>query len=458
MPNHFLIQIGTAHPFISGPDDAILTNKEHYYVFLHEYWHYLQNITTVAGCKSFGLVQQIAAHFTHTLTSGQQSKGNSALPPVAAERIPSIIDLYQSLEGDHGPRGDWTERVTAFKVLNISETDAKIEIDGGFAPNPVAKIDVHAIDIDGKPWTGSFDLGSLAIEESVACMIDEQNQIQLFGACGDALPAFPYRTVETILEWISSGRKFSSRFYPAALGTLALLTFHPGIWLIRLGRDFEAMRQAGASEDAALNSLVATRKEKLRLAIDGFMRADLPEMIRMYQGRGLMAGAIKYICGVLQRGLERRYADPLFDIRSVFYSSPAQNLTKLTGEFPPCDVLQELPDLQVVPRDRMYCLDPTPPDEDGFSPTDFTRVLQAQQHFVYTHLNEAEGTFMASTSASARSACPFYSACPLEFRRTHGIICRNSPWKAYKDSENGCWYKVATLGAFGLVKINKIRR
>lgn len=456
MPNHFLIQIGATHPFISGPDDAISTDRNHYHVFLHEYWHYLQNTTTVAGCKSFALMQQLAAHFTHTLTQGQQSQGNSALPPRDAERIPSVVGLYQALEGDGGPLGDWPEEVSTFEVLDITETEAPIKIDGGLASNPIARINVQIIDSDGNLRTGTFDLGSIAIEESVACMIDEESQRQVFGEVRDVLPAFPYRTVETILDKISCGRKFSSKFYPAALGTMALLTFHPGVSLIRLGYEFEAMRKTGVSEDAALNSLIVAMMEKLRRTINGFLSNDLADIIRMHEGRGLLAGAVKYICGVFRRGFARRYNDPLFDVRSVFYPSTEQNSTRLTGEFPPCDILQEQPDFHVIPRDRMYCLDPTLPDADGFSPTDFTRVLQAQQHFVSAHLNQADGAFVASSSA--RSPCPTYSACPLDFRRTNGIICRNMPWKAYKDSETGCWYNVATLGAVGLVNINRIPR
>ena len=50
-------------------------------IYIHEYWHYLQNTTTIAGFYSFALSQQLMALFSHTgrsPTTGESS-GSAAL-------------------------------------------------------------------------------------------------------------------------------------------------------------------------------------------------------------------------------------------------------------------------------------------------------------------------------------------------------------------------------------------
>ena len=51
-PNHFLISLDAATPFVSGPDDDPKNDNAHLHVFIHEYWHYWHNISTVSGFKS----------------------------------------------------------------------------------------------------------------------------------------------------------------------------------------------------------------------------------------------------------------------------------------------------------------------------------------------------------------------------------------------------------------------
>ena len=50
VPNHFLIELTNQTPFINDSDT---TDMEHFPVFMHEYWHYLHNITTISGFRAF---------------------------------------------------------------------------------------------------------------------------------------------------------------------------------------------------------------------------------------------------------------------------------------------------------------------------------------------------------------------------------------------------------------------
>ena len=61
VPNHFLITLGGDQLYILGSDEV---DSRYYHIFMHEYWHYLQNVTTVSGFRSFAHLNEVDAEFT----------------------------------------------------------------------------------------------------------------------------------------------------------------------------------------------------------------------------------------------------------------------------------------------------------------------------------------------------------------------------------------------------------
>lgn len=464
MANHFLIELTSADPYIR---DNGLHDDDYYHAFIHEYWHYLQNVTTVAGLRSFSLTQILAYEFIQTL-NGRESQGSAALDSGTRKLIPGIVELYYGFGGDLGPGADWSKDVVSFEVVRIDEDDLKLDL--GKAPpgsppnpkNPIIIISVKATDVSGVVHEGSFTLGSIAIEESIACIVEEEIQSQTGARSEDGpLPQFPYRIVEAILKHLmKGGQSFRNfRYYSAALGTLALLSLYPGEAFIHVGRRFCRALEEGVSEDEALRLVADDFLRDFEERVKKIERIDLTNIVKKCQGRGLWEDAAKYLCRLISRGLNRRAADPFFDINAVFFGPERQKILSLMEDFPPCDVAQEHPN----GRRTIYRMDTTPVEEGQFSSSDYTKILQAQQHFVFSHLCPGDAEFVDSQSIindrermhALDSCCPFFHACPLEFRRNNILVCRRTPWLAYKGASVGCWYSVSVLGAVGLVTITR---
>ena len=66
-PDAFSIRIESDPPLINPATLAMrMDDAEDFSTFVHEYWHYLQNLTTVAGFSSFELYHDLAARFHAT--------------------------------------------------------------------------------------------------------------------------------------------------------------------------------------------------------------------------------------------------------------------------------------------------------------------------------------------------------------------------------------------------------
>lgn len=69
-PNQFIIFMSKSTPFIiRKPDGNFEQSDEDFAIFFHEYWHYLHNITTISGFKSFAFSQHILAPFSKTVVN-----------------------------------------------------------------------------------------------------------------------------------------------------------------------------------------------------------------------------------------------------------------------------------------------------------------------------------------------------------------------------------------------------
>ena len=456
-PNHFLISLDAATPFVSGPDDDPKNDNAHLHVFIHEYWHYWHNISTVSGFKSFAFTQHLLAHFANTLLENADgtSKGGACLDAPAASDVATLLRLERDLDGDDAPEPDWAADFDLeFSITGIREEDGELTYQGGRkAPNPrtFIKVDVHWP--DGTSAAGEMALGSFAIEESVAFLIEEQIRHEVAGTTYEAPPEFPYRVVERVYEYVV-GASAPSAHYPAALGTLALLATHPGPALMTFTRMFKKAVVAGESEEAALKKVVAACLPTIQKTIDSVLASDLPELVEMHSGRGLLEGALNHMSGLYRSALERRRKEPLFDLDWVFPRAMAGGMQAHQTTFPPCDVLQERNDQGDFPRDALYSFDPPPPDEVGHRPTDYTRSFQAQQEFLYAHVDFTSGAFIDSASADSR--CPFFSACQLQFRADNPEICGERPWESYGGAGHGCWYSTAVAASLGPVQIKKV--
>lgn len=452
-PNHFLLTLDADTPFIRDRDNPT-PDSRFFHIFIHEYWHYLQNISTVSGFKSFAFTQHLLAPFSKTLLANADgtSAGSNALTVQERQNVRSLLDLHNDLDGDAAPTAalsnDWD---VDFRVVGIGHSSSTRSYAAQTAPNPTIVLDVECVWSNGSRTTEKMLLGACAIDESVAFIVEEQVR-QSTGAAFEPPPVFPYRVAEKTLEFLL-GRD-PPPFITAALGTLALQTTHPGPGFVQLANALRAELQAGKDYDRAIDAVQRVHRQSVLPIISVILDCDLPNLEQIHQGRGLMAGALAHVGGTMRRALRRRLDHPLFDLQTVFSAGSRPAFAELQRAFPSCDVLQErLARPGVSPRDVIYSFDESGPDAAGNVPSDYTRSLQAQQDFVFAHIAR-DGSI--ATSSQCQSKCPYFDACHLPLRAAKSSVCASTPWVAYRQPSGSCWYASAVAAMLGPVQIRKL--
>jgi hypothetical protein len=237
---------------------------------------------------------------------------------------------------------------------------------------------------------------------------------------------------------------------------------HPGPALLDiLGTYRDAIRTGRAQQDA----LDTTRRVALASSFDCVrlvLESDLNELVAMHEGRGLMDGAAQWLGSMFRKGLTRRLQDPFFDLMAVFRRPHPPSIRALVEDYV-CDALQERsvskkkPDL-IAPDDLFMRDDLVKFTEErdalGYTPSDYVRALQAQQHYLGEHIDWIGRTLRPS--GGAETPCPYLTSCNLELRKERPDYCQVMPWAHYEGSNRLYWYGSGVAGTLGTVKLTKL--
>src|SRR5258708_13470156 len=97
LPNQFLIVIDSDPPYISRELGKLVRESLQLHVLAHEYWHYLHNVSTVAGFTPFAITQHHAAAF----------RAARAAKPMSPDDARARMNIEYPLYGVPVPP-DWT--------------------------------------------------------------------------------------------------------------------------------------------------------------------------------------------------------------------------------------------------------------------------------------------------------------------------------------------------------------
>lgn len=404
-------------------------------VLMHEYWHYLQNVSTVAGVREFLRWQNIVGVFSKTLQAhgDGSSVGADALSDDERTAIIRLLERSKATRGDRAPEGrggsnELLSRVTEVNGRRIQLSLTKRGYDIGAA---------------------SYELGTAAIEESVAWLVEAETAA-LFRADMHPPPEFPYRTLERLAEFVL-GRKLEGPVL-AGIGTLSLLWEDPGKRLVPLLQAFRSLAEQ-EGDLAGLRKLAAchvAQVEAFRIQV----RSELDNLLKMQEGRGLSERAMAHYAATIDSALERRTRDPLFDLAPFLdetdESGRKDRLSALVGELPPCDVEMLLKDENGALAPKLVTFDPRADPVSGLGLSQHLRAFQAQVHHAWAHTR----TGTPVDSRTLRSApCPYLASCSHPLRTEQPSICEASPWLHARASVDLCWYAAGVAASLGTVEI-----
>ena len=469
-PNAFSIRLPADTAIIDpGTLQLIQGDPDALSVLIHEYWHYLQNLTTVAGFISLVLQQDFAQAFSETLavTGDGTSAGSDATGAAHSARVRELTEILDAREGELTVPGIDQDEVETFRITGVLEEEYALTRNGRPVPARKVVLEIEAEMSDGSTETGKMLFGQACVEEGVAYLVDRKVAADGLGArAPDNSPPFPYWVLRELA--LTGSPVTMTALEIASLGTLSLLTPDPAGIFLSLRDDYGAARAAGRTMADALDDVWQRIRPDVEELVRAVVEEELPGLIAMHRGRGLMESAFEWLALQYKTVLERRLREPLFDLEPFVHNRlDRASLSHLLRTVLPCDVIVERPgDLHDVERDLILTFGMPGLAAHGYRLTDILRALEAQVDVVLSHL-VGDG-FIPSSEVEQESGslsddevmpCPFYTSCGLDLRRAHADVCFRRPWRIL-DLNRGtnCWYGAAVASALGPVRLNGVIR
>jgi hypothetical protein len=447
-PNQFLIILDAKSPLWLDTDERHEKfNARAIPRFVHEYWHYWHNISTVAGLEAMVATQQIRRLFETTLRGDGTSAGQASLATVDAVALSTLVARRGAIEGQAAPRPVWEEdfrltfSVRSHRVVPVELPDGTTTLE--------ASIDVDVTLADGSSTSATMSLGTGAIEESVAYLVEEQFRVATRGI-PDPPPWFPYQVASEVVRYF--GGRPTAPAHVAALATLSLLYPEPGPSFLALGERFRDALTRAPTDERAVEMVLAQVRDAATLNINQSIALALPTLVDGLAPDAVMRPALASYQAVCADALGGRTRSLLADLAIAFPRATPRAWDALRTRYHSCDVLQERAGADLFGRDELTsaAAASTP---DRYGAQDFPRLLQAQQHYVYAHVVHDAGELRDSDEAGTAAAptpCPYFSACRLEYRQENPDVCGVAPWKVFI-AHTGCWYNGAVAASLGAV-------
>lgn len=463
-PNQFLITLETLTPFFQVNNDGSVESNQrgHLLTYMHEYWHYLQNISTISGFMCFVLMQELVALFSNTLDVGSDGKiyckGSAASEPDIQQQFREIIVMFNALRGEKKPQNLWRSPVKEWVIAGISKKEIPITWKGEQQQRYQLQIDLCVTHVDGiVNNSAQLFLAADAIQESVAYLVEKLICTKDRTLCkGTDVPVFPYTVLERVFEHIVNINDEPLDVI-ASIGTLSLLSGHPASALYDFLVDYRDCRQGGLVPITALNSIINRARPMIFATIESALGRDIDSVGSIHKGRGLAEVGSKHIADLMKNAFKRRKEFLLFDLE--FSSKTTQRkmvraINKLLAAFPPCDILQKQQgeDHEIM-RDFLGTSH-SPEAQKGFYYSDGVRTLHSQIHFMDQHLRTMGFAATDQLDRDGEARCPFYTACQLPPRKSDASICELAPWEHWvRGPSTVCWYGSGVASTAGLVKI-----
>lgn len=303
--------------------------------------------------------------------------------------------------------------------------------------------------------TQSYVLGSFAIEESVASLV-ERLVMETVGATPGTPPAFPYQTLEHVVNYARSGHVDPPEII-AGLGTLLLMTDGPHLHVRRILERYADLCSNGATSLDALYTVAVEEEPRIKRHAESLVQV-IEEIVKMHESRGMSDRAAQLLAQQYQRALSHRTKDALFELAPWLQGHPPSQETlfahfhRLYELFPPCDFIIDEPDPHGgSPKRTLVAFGKPLVDEAGFDRSQYLRSFQAEIEHMRFH--EIRSEFLPT--GLTQKKCPYFEVCTHPFKTTEAEVCEKHPWKHVNKLEDACWYSSGVAATLGLVTIRR---
>ncbi|MDN7905778.1 hypothetical protein QZM18_16900 [Burkholderia diffusa] len=431
--NHCLIRLKQDFSFWNPENEPTLGRLS---VFVHEYFHFIHNFSTIVGLYDFVAQLRLLRPFCNTVGFDGRSVGSSVLDLETRNEIQGLLTWRNHLRGGATRQiADALKRAPAHpSFVGFRHITQRVRL-------AAQEIDCHSVLVafDGTALgVGSSSvevlLGSEILMEGCAveaeCMLFERN-----GVSSDevlrVVPAYPYRTARTIFEGIV-GISPSNRFL-CSICLLALHSTDPGDAFIEIARSCKSSGKE-FDEDALLQRFKTNSDDLINESVRKILTQTLPLEIAPFAERGHAGRGLSRMLEWCNTLFEERLRNSWFEIVALDRAPDLGPLVDLLRTMPVCPVIQEV-NASENREELLFFSEEEIPQEL----VDEIGVAQSLLHFSGTHLT-TDGDILPTSKTYPRE-CFFVNVCQAPLAIERSPICQRFPWESFEHNDHqGCWY------------------
>lgn len=206
-------------------DEVLSDNPTLSSLFLHEYIHYLQDVTTRYGIMKAANIYGYTSQVAHVIRMSDQPTFSV---PVRIQEGPNVDSLilknYKCLQ-DY--MGSGFEKRSLFKGHHLSVASHCLVTGTPDGSNPVRSLHVSLKDADDGKHLGTVVIGGEILSESMAYLV-EQAQCQQYGIEPMDKEEYPYLIVQKLTERIYPELASEPKLLFSCIDACLYHTFNPG--------------------------------------------------------------------------------------------------------------------------------------------------------------------------------------------------------------------------------------
>ncbi|PTB17385.1 hypothetical protein C9I57_28130 [Trinickia symbiotica] len=415
-------------------------------VFVHEYFHFLHNFSTVVGLYDFFVQLRLLRPFCNTVGSDGRSVGSDCLNDELRDEVANLYQWLQHLRG-----GGLSERVAKTingrkihpRLLSFRRVVDRLKLTSQLIPCTGVFAVFDAADLPLNTASFEVSIGSTVLMEGCACEV-ECMLAERFGGSAEAVrqrtPVYPYLTARAIFEAVADLRP-SSKFM-AAICVLALQSTDPGATLLEIAEAVSRVPKP-LDEDSLLQVFIANTDSFFRQAIHHILSESLPAELDQFASRGHAGKGFRHMEQWCRALLTTRTNDRLFEIAAVDRMPDIEPIAEMLKTLPVCPVIQVIDAADNIEELLFFSeLEPA----DGY----ISEIAGAQSllHFSHAHLR-VDGT-IAEASDATRCSCYYVDVCKAPLAMENSPLCRSTPWESFSPTNiHGCWYAQGVIAGRG---------
>ncbi|GAB1434383.1 hypothetical protein MASR2M32_05940 [Sphaerotilus sulfidivorans] len=393
---------------------------------IHEYVHYLHNISTTSGIKIIQLSHAVICSASLFLIKGTDGIDTNINELSNGKDIKSFIDEMNYLYGETIEIDHWgSKKQNEWEFGELST----------YTPNTKTDFFSYKIKIAKKsPKNVSviLKIGLNFITEGVAYEVEREVFKEGGGLQKDLdsqTPGLPYLAYEHLVNYIV--RRETTAVERIKIGNTALMHPSPSQGFVDACRELSK----GASELDLYN-------KKMIGFFKLFLESELFDVLQKYYSHThKLLEPFKQYVSIIKSTSEKRVIHPHLELIFVGKNTTGKKMNpscflSLSSNIAEHCIIQEKIGSKATIHMVGNRTSLAAKDENEVT---WFYVLCAAIHFIQQHL-KTDGT-VEKTDSIKKKNCPFSGACEVEISNGHPQECKEYPWRVTQKVENGaCWY------------------